>query len=125
MPRKFDRDEHHLRRHGSHGLVPCPDCGGNVSYGRSVERGGTGQYHCDNCRKSWTDDEVSSLIPSRGPCPSCGSEDTAPYDHSKGYGEGASQCHSCGNCWSLGEGSPEKYEDPDKGGDSFLPSDWK
>jgi Zn finger protein HypA/HybF involved in hydrogenase expression len=122
-----------ITKTADHGFTPCPDCGGNIKFDKHLfpytkmdnTFGTTGGYQCENCKRKWNDIQAAEeLVPGHGSCPRCGSEDTGAYNHSNLYGEGASQCFKCGERWSLGQNSPDAYQNPDSAGDLTIPNDW-
>lgn len=66
-------------REGAHGLIPCPDCGGDIQSRRSWDD--TEVYQCDGCGRQWKDTRVQndpqsvvSVMPKGIDCPKCGSQ---------------------------------------------------
>jgi predicted nucleic acid-binding Zn-ribbon protein len=105
----------HSARQSAHGLIPCPDCGGDIRAGASQDFNGEWQqvYRCTGCGRQWGEHEVQQLVPGHGPCPHCGSEATGPYNFSPLYGPDASRCYDCHRAWSAGDAAPDT-----------LPEDW-
>jgi DNA-directed RNA polymerase subunit RPC12/RpoP len=116
-------------KQGAHGLIPCPNCGGDIQFTRSWD--GQEVYQCSGCRRQWPDNDqaLKEIMPKGIDCPQCGSEmhfrDAAGLTSL--HPEGAWEC-SNRRCWHMmhpGEQVPDTYTDPDSGhSDLTLPEDW-
>jgi hypothetical protein len=115
------------------GLLPCPDCGGDVQKTNRYHHDTTQvPYQCSRCHRTfgWNEVQNHGLLQPQGPaCPKCTQEMHFREPSSLGplYPEGAWQCSNfdCYNVFPPGQLTPDTYEDPDNGSSGLtLPEHW-
>jgi hypothetical protein len=115
------------------GLLPCPDCGGDVQKTNRYHHDTTQvPYQCSRCHRTfgWNEVQNHGLLQPQGPaCPKCTQEMHFREPSSLGplYPEGAWQCSNfdCYHAFAPGQLTPDTYEDPDNASSGLtLPEHW-